>query len=135
VRPDGKISLPLVGELSVSGLTPREVENQLAAQLEAYVRKPQVTVVVQEVNSRKVYVIGQVEHPGTYSLSAHMTVLEALATVGGFRDFAKVQQIYILRLLPDGSRRRIYFNYKEAVNGKDPYNDTELEIGDTIVVP
>ena len=135
VRPDGKISLPLVGELSVSGLTPREVEKQLSAELEAYVRKPQVTVVVQEVNSRKFYVIGQVERPGTYPLSAHMTVLEALATVGGFRDFAKVQQIYLLRLLPDGSRRRIYFNYKAAVNGKDPYNDTELEIGDTIVVP
>jgi len=135
VRPDGKISLPLVGELKVSGLTPRLLQAQVAKELDAYVHKPQVTVIVREVNSRKFYIIGQVERTGPYPLSARMTVLDALATAGGFRDFAKVQQIYLLRLMPDGSRKRIHFDYKAAVNGKNSYRDIELQTGDTLVVP
>jgi polysaccharide export outer membrane protein len=135
VRPDGKISLPLVGDLEVSGLTPRLLQARLAHELDAYIRKPQVTVIVREVNSHKFYIIGHVEHPGTYSLSARMTVLDALATAGGFRDFAKVRQIYLLRLRPDGSRNRLHFDYKTAVNGKTWYRDIELQVGDTVVVP
>jgi polysaccharide export outer membrane protein len=135
VRPDGKISLPLIGDLEVSGLTPRTLQARLAQELDAYVRKPQVTVIVREVNSHKFYIIGQIERPGTYALSARMTVLDALATAGGFRDFAKVQQIYLLRLRPDGSRTRLHFDYKAAVNGKTWYRDIELQIGDTVVVP
>jgi polysaccharide export outer membrane protein len=135
VRPDGKISLPLVGDMEVSGLTPRLLQARLAKELDAYIHKPQVTVIVREVNSRKFYIIGQIERPGTYPLSAHMTVLDALATAGGFRDFAKVQQIYLLRLRPDGSRNRLHFDYKAAVNGKASYRDIELQIGDTLVVP
>jgi len=135
VRPDGKISLPLIGDMEVSGLTPRTLQARLAKELDAYIHKPQVTVIVREVNSRKFYIIGQIERPGTYSLSAHMTVLDALATAGGFRDFAKVQQIYLLRLRPDGSRNRLRFDYKAAVNGKASYRDIELQIGDTLVVP
>ena len=92
-------------------------------------------MIVREVNSRKFYIIGQVERPGTYSLSAHLTVLDALATAGGFRDFAKVQQIYLLRLMPDGARKRFHFDYKAAVNGKNSYRDIELQTGDTLVVP
>ena len=92
-------------------------------------------MIVREVNSRKFYIIGQVERPGTYSLSARMTVLDALATAGGFRDFAKTKQIYLLRLTPDGSRKRFQFDYKAAVNGKDSYRDIELQTGDTLVVP
>jgi polysaccharide export outer membrane protein len=135
VRPDGKISLPLIGDLEVSGLTPRTLQAQLAQELDAYIRKPQVTVIVREVNSRKFYVIGQIERPGTYPLSAHMTVLDALATAGGFRDFAKVRQIYLLRLRPDGTRNRLQFDYRAAVNGRTLYRDIELQIGDTVVVP
>ena len=135
VRPDGKISLPLVGDLEVSGLTPRLLQARLAKELDVYIHKPQVTVIVREVNSRKFYIIGQVERPGTYSLSAHLTVLDALATAGGFRDFAKVQQIYLLRLMPDGARKRFHFDYKAAVNGKNSYRDIELQTGDTLVVP
>ena len=135
VRPDGKISLPLIGDMEVSGLTPRALQALLAKELDAYIHKPQVTVIVREVNSRKFYIIGQIERPGTYPLSAHMTVLDALATAGGFRDFAKVQQIYLLRLMPDGSRNRLHFDYKAAVNGKNSYRDIELQIGDTLVVP
>jgi len=135
VRPDGKISLPLIGDLEVSGLTPRVLQARLAKELEAYIHKPQVTVIVREVNSQKFYIIGQIERPGTYSLSAHMTVLDALASAGGFRDFAKVDQIYLLRLRPDGSRNRLHFDYRAAVNGKASYRDIELQIGDTLVVP
>jgi polysaccharide biosynthesis/export protein len=135
VRPDGKISLPLVGDLKVSGLTPRLLQNLLAKELEAYVRKPQVTVIVREVNSHKFYIIGEVGRPGEYSLATSVTVLDALATAGGFRDFAKVQKIYLLRLMPDGSRKRLPFDYKAAVNGKTSYHDIELQSGDTLVVP
>jgi polysaccharide export outer membrane protein len=135
VRPDGKISLPLIGDLEVSGLTPRALQARLAKELEAYIHKPQVTAIVREVNSRKYYLIGEVERPGSYPLSAHMTVLDALATAGGFRDFAKIQQIYLLRLRPDGSRNRMHFDYKAAVNGKAWYRDIELQMGDTLIVP
>jgi polysaccharide export outer membrane protein len=135
VRPDGKISLPLVGDISVRGLTPRMLQARLTKELDSYIRKPQVTVIIQEVNSRKFYIIGQVEKPGTYPLASHVAVLDALAMSGGFRDFAKVQHIYLLRLMPDGSRRRISFDYKAAVNGKDTYRDIEIQTGDTLVVP
>jgi polysaccharide biosynthesis/export protein len=135
VRPDGKISLPLVGDISVSGLTPRVLQARLTKELDSYIRKPQVTVIVQEVNSRKFYIIGQVERPGSYPLATHVAILDALAMAGGFRDFAKVQQIYLLRLMPDGSRKRIFFDYKAAVNGKDDYRDIEIQTSDTLVVP
>jgi len=135
VRPDGKISLPLVGDISVSGLTPRLLQARLTNELDSYIRKPKVTVIVQEVNSRKFYIIGQVQKPGSYSLAAHVAILDALAMAGGFRDFAKVQQIYLLRLMSGGSRKRIQFDYKAAVNGKNSYRDIELQPGDTLVVP
>lgn len=135
VRPDGKISLPLIGDLEVSGLTPRALEGRLAKELDAYIHKPQVTVIVREVNSRKFYMIGEVERPGAYPLTPNMTVLDALATAGGFRDFAKVKQIYLLRLRPDGSRNRIHFDFKAAVSGRTLYRDIEIQVGDTIVVP
>jgi polysaccharide export outer membrane protein len=92
-------------------------------------------VIVLEVNSRKFYIIGQVERPGTYPLATHVTILDGLAMAGGFRDFAKIQRIYLLRMLPDGSRKRISFDYKAAVNGKNSYRDVELQTGDTLVVP
>ena len=135
VRPDGKISLPLVGDLKVSGLTPRLLATRLAKELHGYIRKPQVTVTVREVNSHKFYILGQIERPGAYPLTTSMTVLDGLATAGGFRDFAKVQRIYLLRLMPDGSRKRFRFDYKAAVNGQNSYRDIELQSGDTLVVP
>jgi len=135
VRPDGKISLPLVGDIMVSGLTPRVLQDRLTKELDSYIRKPQVTVIVQEVNSRKFYIIGQVEKPGTYPLATHVAILDALAMAGGFRDFAKVQKIYLLRLMPDGTRKRVFFDYKAAVNGKETYRDIEIQTGDTLVVP
>jgi polysaccharide export outer membrane protein len=135
VRLDGKISLPLVGDLKASGLTPRELEAELAKGLDAYIHKPQVTVIVQEVNSHKFYVLGEVQRPGSYPLSPKMTLLSALAIAGGFRDFAKVNQIYLLRPSPDGTRSHIRFDYKAAVKGSNSYRDLELKAGDTVVVP
>jgi len=135
VRPDGKISLPLVGDLTVSGLTPRVLQARLETALNEFINRPQVTVIIQEANSRKFYIMGQVEKPGTYSLATHVAVLDALAMAGGFRDFAKVRQIYLLRQQPDGSRKRVHFDYKAAVNGKSTYRDIELQPGDTLVVP
>jgi polysaccharide export outer membrane protein len=119
----------------VSGLTPRALQDRLTKELDSYIRKPQVTVIIQEVNSRKFSIIGQVEKPGTYPLATHVAILDALAMAGGFRDFAKVQKIYLLRLMPDGTRKRVFFDYKAAVNGKETYRDIEIQTGDTLVVP
>ena len=135
VRPDGKISLPLVGEMTASGLTPPMLETRISKRLEAYVHKPEVTVIVQEANSHKFYIIGQVERPGAYVLASDMTVLDALAAAGGFRDFAKVKKIYLLRRRSDGTRISIPFNFKEAVNGRGHYREVKLLPGDTIVIP
>jgi len=135
VRPDGKISLPLVGDLHVSGLTPRMLQDRLTKELDAYIRKPKVTVIVQEMNSRKFYIMGMVDRPGAFPLASHVTVLDALAMSGGFRDFARVNQIYLLHVLPDGSRKRIPFDFKAAVLGNNPYRDIEIQPGDTLVVP
>ena len=135
VRPDGKISLPLVGEIVADGLTPDKLRIQISKGLAPYIRNPQVTVIVQEANSHKFYVIGEVEHPGVFALTTNMTALDALAAAGGFRDFAKVRQIYLLRLMPDGSRKRFHFDYTAAVNGKNSYRDIEIQTGDTLVVP
>lgn len=135
VRPDGKMSFPLIGEMMASGLTPVELQSQIVKGLGSYIRDPQVTVIIQEANSHKFYVLGEVERPGAYPLATSMTVLDALAIAGGFRDFAKVKQIYLLRLMPDGSRKRIRFDYKAAVNGDNSYRDVGLQTGDTLVVP
>jgi len=135
VRPDGKISLPLIGEMTASGLTPGKLQSRISEALEAYIHKPQVTVIVQEANSHKFYIIGEVERPGVYALATNMTVIDALAAAGGFREFARVKEIYLLRRMPDGSRKPIPFNFKAAVDGRNPYRDLELRPGDTIVVP
>jgi polysaccharide biosynthesis/export protein len=93
-------------------------------------------VIVREVNSHKFYILGEVERPGVYTLTASMTVLNALAAAGGFRDFAKVKRIYVLRVMPDNSRKRIHYDFKNAVSGKKTgYRDFELQAGDTLVVP
>ena len=135
VRPDGKISMPLVGDLEVRGLTPRMVQAQLTKQLEAYIRKPEVTVIVQEANSHKFFVMGEVQRPGAYPLTSSMTVLDGLATAGGFKDFAKVNKIVILRTLADGSRERLSFQYKQAIKGGKSSPALQLMPGDTVIVP
>jgi polysaccharide export outer membrane protein len=132
VRPDGKITLPLIGDVEANGSTPEQLQAKLETGLAEYISKPSVTVIVQEAKSHKFNVIGEVVKPGTYVLSGPMTVLDAIALAGGFREWAKMKSIYILRAGPHG-RQRIPFNYKQVVNGKAA--DIPLKIRDTVVVP
>jgi len=135
VRSDGRISLPLVGELQASGRTPLQLEQEITEKLRSYISEPTVTVMVQEIHSQKFNILGQVAKPGSYSLDLATTVLDAIATAGGFRDFANQKGIYILRQNPDGREARIPFNYKKVIKGKDLAQNVRLQPRDTIVVP
>ena len=135
VRSDGKISLPLVGEVQATGRTPLKLEEEIAARLKSYIAEPEVTVIVQQINSQKFNILGQVNKPGSYVISNSATVLDAIALAGGFRDFAKQKSIYILRQDADGSQTRLPFNYKEVVKGKNSGQNVKLQPRDTIVVP
>jgi polysaccharide biosynthesis/export protein len=135
VRLDGRISLPLVGELQAAGRTPLQLEHDIAAKLRNYIDQPEVTVMVEKINSQKFNVLGQVMNPGSYSLTLATTVLDGIAAAGGFRDFAKQKGIYVLREDSSGGQSRIAFNYKEIIKGKHLERNIKLEPGDTIVVP
>ena len=120
VRSDGKISLPLVGEVQATGRTPLQLEQDIATRLKNYIAEPEVTVIIQQINSQKFNVLGQVARPGSYVVANSPTLLDAIALAGGFRDFAKQKSIYVLRQNADGSQIRIPFNYKEVIKGKNP---------------
>jgi polysaccharide export outer membrane protein len=135
VRSDGRISLPLAGEIQAAGLTPLGLERAIAAKLQSFISDPEVTVMVTQINSRKFNVLGQVTKPGAYPLTNSLTVLDAIALCGGFRDFAKKKAIYVLRQNSDGSQARIPFNYKEVLKGENPAQNIKLQPHDTIVVP
>jgi polysaccharide export outer membrane protein len=134
VRSDGKISLPLVGEVQAAGLTPLKLEKDIAAKLKNYISEPEVTVMVQQVNSQKFNILGQVMRPGSYGIANSTTVLDAIALAGGFRDFAKKKNIYVLRQ-GAGGESRIPFNYKDVSQGKNMSQNIRLQPGDTIIVP
>ncbi|MGA9555830.1 MAG: polysaccharide biosynthesis/export family protein [Terriglobales bacterium] len=135
VRSDGRISLPLAGEIQAAGLTPLGLERAIAAKLQSFISDPEVTVMVTQINSRKFNVLGQVTKPGAYPLTNSLTVLDAIALCGGFRDFAKKKAIYVLRQNSDGTQARIPFNYKEVLKGENPAQNIKLQPHDTIVVP
>ncbi len=135
VRSDGKISLPLVGEVQAAGQTPLKLEQAIAAKLKNYISDPEVTVIVQQINSQKFNILGQVTKPGSYPLTNSPTVLDAIAIAGGFRDFAKKKSIYVLRQNADGTQARLAFNYNEVVKGKNLQQNVKLQARDTIVVP
>jgi len=134
VRSDGKISLPLVGEVQAAGLTPLKLEKDIAGKLKNYIDEPEVTVMVQQVNSQKFNILGQVVRPGSYVIANSPTVLDAIALAGGFRDFAKQKSIYVLRQGAGGDSR-IPFNYKDVSQGKNMAQNIKLQPGDTIIVP
>jgi len=134
VRSDGKISLPLVGEVQAAGQTPAALEKDIASKLKNYISEPEVTVMVQQVNSQKFNILGQVVRPGAYVIANSPTVLDAIALAGGFRDFAKQKSIYVLRQGPDGETR-LPFNYKEVAQGKNMLQNVKLQPRDTIIVP
>ena len=134
VRPDGRISLPLLNDVQAAGLTPIQLANNIAEGLKKFITNPQVTVGVTEINSRRVYVTGEVNKPGVFPLQPGMTVLQALTNSGGFTQFAKIKGIYVLRT-EDGKQVKHPFNYKEVVSGKRPELNIVLLPGDVIVVP
>jgi polysaccharide export outer membrane protein len=136
VRTDGRISLPLVGELEAKGHTARQLQDEITKKLKAYLSNPEVTVIVQEIRSQRFNILGQVARPGSYPLSKPMTVLDAIAVAGGVGEFAKLGGIYVLRRDLDGiTSRRIPFNYKQVIKNKRLEQNVELEARDTIVVP
>lgn len=133
VRPDGKISMPLLNDVTAAGLTPLELKDSISEKLKKYISDPRVTVVVTAMNSRRVFVTGEVNHSGPMSLLPHMTMLQALAQAG-FTQFANPKAIYLLRT-QDGKQEKMPFNYKQVVKGNHPEENIELKPGDTIVVP
>jgi polysaccharide export outer membrane protein len=134
VRPDGDITLPLINDVHASGLTPDELKTVLTEKLKGFLNLPQVTVAVREINSRKVFVIGQVGHEGSYRINSTSTVLQVIAEAGGLREFANRKGIYVLRK-ENGLQTRLKFNYDKVIKGKDPRENILLRPGDTIVVP
>jgi polysaccharide biosynthesis/export protein len=134
VRPDGRITLPLAGDIVAAGLTSNELRDRIGTTLREYVANPVVTVIVVEVVDPVVYVMGEINQPGPVPMRGPMTVLQALAVAGGFKEFADTKGIRILRRTPDGSSvQTIPFNYKDAV--KSNAQVVYLREGDTVVVP
>jgi len=133
VRPDGKISMPLLNDITAAGLTPLQLRDTITDRLKKYVSDPRVTVVVTGMNSRRVFVTGEVTHTGPMTLLPHMTMLQALAQAG-FTQFANPKATYLLRN-ENGKQQKLPFNYKEVVKGNHPEQNIELKPGDTIVVP
>jgi len=134
VRTDGNISLPLINEVKVSGMTPLQIQDLVAEKLKAFLNSPQVTVTVIEIHSKRAFITGEVARPGTYSLNAQTTVLQLIAQAGGFTPFAKTDSIVVLRT-EDGRQSRLKFKYKEVVQGKKTEQNIALHPGDTVVVP
>lgn len=134
VRPDGKISLPLLNDVQAAGLTPTQLAAQITTELKKFVTAPQVTVIVTAINSQRFYILGEVNRAGAYPLLPGTTVLQALSSGGGFTQFASTKKIYVLRH-EDGRQNKYPFNYKDAVSGKNAEQNIMLKAGDTIVVP
>ncbi len=135
VRPDGKISVPLVNDVQAAGLTTLQLKDVLTKALAEYVTNPEVTVVVVQMNSRRVFVLGEVTHPGPIPLVEDLRVLDAIAAAGGFTTFADKRHIKVIRRQQDGTGVEYRFNYSSYVSGGDPLSNLLLQNGDTIVVP
>jgi polysaccharide export outer membrane protein len=134
VRPDGKITLPLVGDIEAAGATPLELRDTIVGQLKDYISSPVVTVIVVEATAATAYVVGEVNHPGAVTLqSGPLTVLQAIALAGGVKDFADTKNIRILRQSAILGTQSVTFNYKEAIHGGGAA--VYLRPGDTVVVP
>jgi polysaccharide export outer membrane protein len=133
VRPDGKISMPLLDDVQAAGMTPMQLGASLKEKLKKFIADPRVTVVVTAMNSQRIYVLGEVTHTGAMPLLPHMTMLQALSSAG-FTQFANLKAIYLLRM-QDGQQVKVHFNYKDAIKGRDPGQNIVLHPGDTIVVP
>jgi polysaccharide export outer membrane protein len=134
VRQDGRISLPLVGEIQAAGLTPLKLKEQLIEKLKDYIEVPNVTVTVMEANSFKVYVSGQVARPGVFPLRSETTIAQIIPMAGGFTEWANQRKILVLRK-ENGKETRMTINYKKIMSGEDFSQNITLKPGDTIMVP
>jgi polysaccharide biosynthesis/export protein len=134
VRPDGKVSLPLVNDIQAGGLTPEGFRAAVTTAVTKFVEAPSVTVIVKQINSRQVFVMGEVVKPGTYPLTAPTTVLQLLAQAGGPTPYAKTDEIGVMRTV-DGKTTRHLFNYKEVARGRKIEQNIVLRPGDTVIIP
>jgi polysaccharide export outer membrane protein len=134
VRPDGRIALPLLNEVHAAGLTPDQLRQQIMEESKKYIEDANITVVVRQINSRKVFITGEVNRPGPYPLTSATTVMQLIATAGGLREFANSKKIVIMRK-ENGKPISLAFNYKDVVSGKNLTQNIELKPGDTVVVP
>jgi polysaccharide export outer membrane protein len=134
VRRDGKISLPLLNDLQAAGLTPTQLGAEIVEKLRATIVHPQVTVIVAQMSSLRIYILGQVTRAGAYPLVPEMTVMQALSIAGGFTPYANLKKIYVMRS-ENGASKIFPMNYKEVVSGRKPQQNIPLKPGDTIVVP
>lgn len=133
VRPDGKISIPLIGEIKVAGLTPRQIQDQVTAGYKTFISDPRVNVGLVRTDSKEVYVIGAVQKPGSYSLSTPMTVIQLIAKAGGLIMYSSGKHIIIMRT-ENGKQTQFHFSYKDFMHGKNPGNNIHLQPGDTVLV-
>jgi polysaccharide export outer membrane protein len=130
VRPDGKISMPLVGEIVATGTTPDQLKERITAGLGVFMNRPEVMIEIHQVNSKRYYMTGEVKRPGPYPLVTPLTILEAISHAGGLRDFANSKKIVIMR-----NGERLKFNYKDVIKGKNLDQNIQIEPGDHILVP
>ncbi len=134
VRPDGKISLPLINDVQAAGFTPGDLAGAITEKLKKFITDPQVTVIVTAVNSQRVYVLGEVTRPGAFPMFPGMTVLQLLSNAGGFTAFANRKNIHVVRV-ENGKQTKYPFNYNDALRGDKPEQNLVLKSGDTVVVP
>jgi len=135
VRPDGQISLPLLNDIHAGGLTPAQLREAIDAVARRYIEDPTVAVIVKQIKSRKLFITGQVEKPGTYPLVGPTTVLQLVAMAGGLKEFADAKRIRIMRTDGAGRQLGLAFNYEQVLSGKNLGQNIELKPGDTVVVP
>jgi len=134
VRPDGRISMPLLNEVMVNGLTPDQLHEKLTKEAQRFVQDPNVVVVVKQINSRRVFITGQVAKPGFYPLTTSMNVLQLISTAGGLLEYAKAKDITVERP-GNGKSEYFRFNYKDVLARKNPKQNIDLKPGDSVIVP
>jgi polysaccharide export outer membrane protein len=134
VRPDGNVSIPLINDVHAAGLTPAQLKDRIVDESKKYVEDPNVTVVVKTINSRKVFITGEVKKPGAYPLTEPTTVLQLISVSGGLGDYAKSEKILVVRM-NNGKPMSYRFNYKEVINQQKLTQNIELKPGDTVIVP
>jgi polysaccharide export outer membrane protein len=134
VRPDGKISMPLLGDVQAAGLTPGQLAQTVGERLKKYLTAPQVTVILTQINSQRVYVMGEVTRPGAYPVLPGMTILQAISSAGGLTQFANTKKIFLMRD-ENHTQAKYPFSYKEVLDGRKADQNLTVKAGDTIVVP